>query len=69
MANKNDYPPAYLDVFYCYVTAYAGSIENFKDMDNKSKEFALKYLKIAAKKNVVEAKEILDSLKKEKVID
>ncbi|MCC6726241.1 MAG: hypothetical protein IT258_17170 [Saprospiraceae bacterium] len=63
MANKHDYPQAYLDVFYALVHGYVGGIEDFDKMDKKTQKLALEYLIKAKKKGVKDAGEIYKQLK------
>ncbi len=63
MANKYDYPQAYLDVFYSILYGYVGGVEDFYKMDKKTQKLALDYLIAAKKKGVKEADEIYKQLK------
>lgn len=61
MANKHDYGKAYLDVYYAF-SDYSGQMK-FSEMDTKTQEFLLFYLKKASEKGESEADEILKSIK------
>jgi hypothetical protein len=63
MANKYDYPRAYLDVFNALLYGYVGDVEDFDKMDKKTQKLALEYLMTAKKKGVKEADEIYKQLK------
>lgn len=63
MANKYDYPEAYLDVFRSIIYPY-GSEYPFDKLDKRTKKIAMEYLLLASKKNVLEASEILKNMKK-----
>jgi hypothetical protein len=63
MANKSDYPKAYEDVYYCIEENYPPDSTLFK-MDDKTRAFALYYLKQAAMKNDTSASDKLNALKK-----
>lgn len=75
MANKNDFPIAYFDVFQTMILSYVGGrYYRFYEMDIRTQNFTLEYLKIASDKGVKQANEILiliqdksklDSLKRE----
>jgi hypothetical protein len=61
MANKNDYPQAYYDVFDV-ILDYNGiryPSDSLKDIDNKSKDLALEYLIMGAKKSDISSMETL----------
>ncbi len=60
MANKYDYPPAYLDVYYTLLDAYCCDVStgNLDKMDRKTRAMALNYLKAAADKNHKQAKQV-----------
>lgn len=61
MANKNDYPQAYYDVFNV-ILDYNGiqyPEDSLKDIDNKSKDLALDYLIMGAKKGDISSLETL----------
>lgn len=62
MANKYDYGPAYLDAYYSMKDAYERGGEKFEDKDKMTKEFLMKYLKIAVERNVDGAKEEWESI-------
>lgn len=57
MANKYDYGPAYLDVYYSMKYAYERGGKDFDKKDKMTKEFLLKYLNIAVKRKVEGARE------------
>ncbi len=60
MANKYEYPPAYLDVYYTLLDAYCCDVStgNLDKMDRKTREIALNYLKAAAEKGNEQAKQV-----------
>lgn len=62
MANKYNYPPAYLHFYYSILDAYKLKGVNFKEIDRNTQILMKQYLKIAANKGVEGAKEILSEL-------
>lgn len=62
MANKYDYPKAYEDVYYSIEESYSPDSAIFK-MDEKTRTFALHYLKLAAQKNDTSALDKIKELK------
>ena len=62
MANKYDYPKAYEDVYYSIEESYSPDSAIFK-MDEKTRAFALYYLKLAAQKNDTSASNKIKELK------
>jgi hypothetical protein len=62
MANKYNFPEAYYDVFFILRNSFNNDWSNksLDNMDNNTREFALKYLTIAANKNSLNAKEDLE---------
>jgi hypothetical protein len=65
MANKHDYPPAYLDVFFSIVNSYGG-VEKFYQMDSKTQKIAMDYLIMANDRQADGASEILFELEAKK---
>ena len=63
MANKYGYPKAYEDVYYSIEESYSSDSAIFK-MDDKTRTFALDYLKLAAEKNDTSASDKINELKK-----
>lgn len=63
MANKYDYPQAYLDVFYTLINSFVGGIYGYRELDQRTKELALEYLTIASEKKVEEAEKMLIEIK------
>ncbi|MEO8255695.1 MAG: hypothetical protein ABI554_15050 [Flavobacterium sp.] len=66
MSNKYNYSPAYLDVFFALKNSFNPEADNYSlgEMDENTKNMALKYLKLAVDKKVINAYEILESVKK-----
>lgn len=64
MANKYNYAPANLDVFYSIVDVYiGGDLTRFNEIDSQTKVFLINHLNIASKNGIEEAKEILKKIK------
>jgi hypothetical protein len=61
MANKYDYPPAYLDVYYVLTDCFSNTLKPLM-IDDRTKKLALEYLQLAREKGVEEAEEIWVSL-------
>ena len=59
MANKYDNAEAYLDVYYTLHDSYDCINNNLKEMDEKTKDFALEYLQKSAEKGSSDAREII----------
>jgi hypothetical protein len=61
MANKYDYPPAYLDVYYVLTDCFN---KDWKPLmiDDRTQKLALEYLHLAIEKGVKEAEEIWVSI-------
>lgn len=59
MANRWNYSPAHLDVFYIFKNAYNVPVDNYdlSVMDSITRRFAIGFLKIARERNVQEAEE------------
>ncbi|MGZ3812348.1 MAG: hypothetical protein ACXVB0_20470 [Mucilaginibacter sp.] len=66
MANKYDYPKAYEDVYNSIEESYSPDSATFK-MDEKTRTFALHYLKLAAQKNDTSALDKIKELKAMKI--
>jgi hypothetical protein len=69
MANKYDYAYAYEDVFRTMQESYYNTDSAVFKMDNKTRQFALGYLKTAAQKGDTSAVNLLNELKKQHVPD
>jgi TPR repeat protein len=63
MANKHNYGPAYLDVYYC-LTDYYHKADNkeLDDLDEKTRQLAIKYLTDGANTGHYDCKQILGQL-------
>ena len=59
MANKHDYSVAYLDVYYVLCWSYECMDNNLEEMDKKTQDLALEYLRISAEKGDSVAREII----------
>ena len=69
MANKYDYPYAYEDVFTTMQEAYYNIDSAIFKMDDKTRAFALGYLKMAAQKGDTNAVQHLNELKLQHIPD
>lgn len=69
MANKYDYAPAYSDVFNTLIEANICCIENISDLDKRTRDFAIQYLTIGAKKGDSNAVEMLKQLDRNSSVD
>lgn len=65
MANKYDYAPAYLDVYYAMEGAYSRGGVKFGKKDEMTRMFLIDYLNRASKKGEKQADQILLQLQKD----
>jgi len=60
MANRYDNKDAYMDVFYCLTNYYHKKEEELLvDLDSRTRNMALEYLKLASDKGEINAKKLL----------
>lgn len=64
MANKYDYRPAYLDVYYSLKDSYDRGGEKFRKKDELTRKILLEYLTRASEKGDGRAKELLIDFQK-----